>query len=226
TAFLGGIIRDPPLRLPVLAAGTAAQSTPEGKPFPSVLKTRVLDQAGLPIAGLTVTFRTPATGASATFNGLSSATGVTDASGIATAPAAQANTRPGAYAATATVEGGTNSATFALTNTAALPLTVRGVGGTPQTAYASTAFAQPLQVAIVDAFGNPAPGLQVSFFVFSSGVSVTFGTSKTATATTNANGIAAAPVLTAGSRAGTYIVAAGATGLKSGAVYTLTVRKR
>jgi hypothetical protein len=68
---------------------------------------------------VTVTFTAPGSGASASFSGLTTATAVTNSSGIATAPALTANGTIGSYTVTAAVSGIPTPASFSLTNTAA-----------------------------------------------------------------------------------------------------------
>src|SRR5208337_3690815 len=96
-----------------------SQSTGINSPFAAPLATQVLDSAGNPVSGVTVTFTPPANGASATFaGGVNTAT--TNASGVATSAAVSANgTVGGPYTVTATVKGVVAPATFSLTNTAA-----------------------------------------------------------------------------------------------------------
>jgi adhesin/invasin len=62
-----------------------------------------------------------------------------------------------------------------------------------------------------DAYGNPAPGVTVTFTAPASGASATFAGSVT-TAVTNASGVATSAALTAGTTAGPYTVSAKATG--------------
>ncbi len=77
----------------------------------------VLDPDGTPLAGATITFAAPDTGASGTFpDGSTTTTAITDANGIATSPTLTANDTVGNYTATATAAFADVSATFALTN--------------------------------------------------------------------------------------------------------------
>ena len=66
-----------------------------------------------------MTFTAPASGSSATFSGSSSATALTNASGVAMAPTLTANGQAGGYTVTASVAGVATPASFSLTNTAA-----------------------------------------------------------------------------------------------------------
>jgi hypothetical protein len=114
------------------AAGTAQQSIPviadtpasiavnSGSPqsahlsaaFTNSLVAQVTGTSGLPMAGATVTFTAPSTGASAT---LSSSTAVSDVTGNASVTAT-ANMTAGSYNVTASVAGVSTSASFSLTN--------------------------------------------------------------------------------------------------------------
>ena len=76
------------------------------------------DAGSNPVPGVTVTFTAPGSGASARFSGLTTATAVTDVSGIATPPTLTANGTTGSYAVTATAPGVATPASFNLTNTA------------------------------------------------------------------------------------------------------------
>lgn len=101
----------------IAAAGGTPQSTPINAAFSGVLVAVVRDAAGNPLSGVTVTFNAPASGPSARFaNGASYATAVTNASGIAVAPALTANANPGSYSVFATVAGVGAPACFELTN--------------------------------------------------------------------------------------------------------------
>jgi hypothetical protein len=80
------------------------------------LQARVTYGASVPLAGIPVVFTAPASGASGTF--ASSDPVLTDANGVATAPAFTANCTPGAYQVAATVAGVGPSASFNLANVA------------------------------------------------------------------------------------------------------------
>ena len=94
------------------ATGGTPQSTTVGTAFAAPLQVTVKDVSGNPVSGVTVTFTAPTAGASAM---LSSATALTNSSGVASVTAI-ANNIAGSYAAMATV--GTLSASFSLTNAA------------------------------------------------------------------------------------------------------------
>jgi hypothetical protein len=110
---------------PASIAATAGtpQSATVSTAFATPLQATVKDASGNLLSGVTVTFAAPTTGASATFGG--SASVITNASGVATAPALTANGQIGSYTVTAIVSGVTTAAGFSLTNT---PATTGGSG--------------------------------------------------------------------------------------------------
>lgn len=98
------------------------QSTVVQNAFAAPLQARVTDSDGDPVAGVTVTFHAPTSGASGTFLGAADATAITDADGVATAPAFTANAFVGNYAVEARVaELPAQTARFDLANLAAPP---------------------------------------------------------------------------------------------------------
>ena len=97
-------------------AGTVFYSGTQ-KRFGGSLQTRVLDQYGRTISGVTVTFTTPTSGATATFSGgAHSAQAVSDSTGIATAPELTTNEILGSYPVLASIAGTSIQAAFTLTN--------------------------------------------------------------------------------------------------------------
>jgi hypothetical protein len=129
---------------------------------------------------------------------------------------ATANTTAGAYTATAT--GVTTAASFALTNTPGAAESVAVVSGSGQTATVATGFAAPLVVVVKDAFGNPVPGVSVTFNAPASGASATVAGSPSVT---GADGQARVTA-TAGTVAGSYVVVAAAANVTIAAAFTLT----
>jgi hypothetical protein len=73
--------------------------------FPVGLQAVVMDASGNAVSGATVMFSAPASGPSATFNGVLTASVLTDSSGIAHAPPLTANMLAGGYTVTASVTG-------------------------------------------------------------------------------------------------------------------------
>ena len=105
----------------------------------------------------------------------------------------------------------TNANAFDITAGTAASIAVSS--GSGQSATVSTAFANPLVALVTDANGNPVSGATVTFTPPGSGASATIGGGNTAL--TNASGLATSGTLTANATAGTYNVAAAATGTNS-----------
>ena len=89
----------------------AAIATGFAAPLVAVVK----DAYGNPVPGVSVTFAAPASGASATLTGSPAVTGADGQASVT----ATANTTLGSYTVTASVDGVTTEANFALTNTEA-----------------------------------------------------------------------------------------------------------
>ncbi len=206
----------------ITASSGTPQSATAGTQFASALQATVKDANNNPVSGVTVTFTAPVMGAGATFSGSAAGTAITNASGIAIAPPLTANTHAGAYAVTAIASGAGAVASFNLTNIAPPPASISAKAGTPQSATVSTAFVSALQAIVKDANSNPLSGITVTFAAPATGASAAFGGIATATAVTNASGIATAPALTANSQAGGYMVTASVAGLGAAASFSLT----
>src|SRR6185369_9633227 len=109
----------------VTATAGSGQSALPSKVFQTALKATVRDGSNNVMPGVNVTFTAPGAGASGTFPGNSlTATVVTDANGVATAPTFTANNTSGTYNVTATVVGVANPANFSLTNASCATYTV------------------------------------------------------------------------------------------------------
>ena len=178
----------------------------------------VLDQAGSPLAGATVTFSVTAGGGllSSTTDAnpctiessTSSTTATTDANGQA-ATRLTLGSEPGTNTVTATVAG-LESVTFTATAAEqAMPHSLTKVCGDSQEGTAGILLDEPLVVLVSDEDSAAMAGVVVSFSVTAGG-----GTLSDTTATTDANGRAATR-LTLGSDAGTNTVSATAEGLES-----------
>ena len=126
------------------------------------------------------------------------------------------------YAVTASAPGIPIPANFSLTNTAGAAASVTATAGTPQSTAINTAFGTALQATVRDAGSNPVSGVTVTFTAPGSGASARFSGLTTATAVTNASGIATAPTLTANGTTGTYAVTATAPGVATPASFNLT----
>lgn len=195
------------------ASITATAGTPQAAAiqttFATALQATVRDGSGNGVPGVAVTFTAPGAGASGTFSaGGASVVVLTNASGVATATAFTANTKSGSYAVNATVTGVGTPATFSLTNNPGGPSSITAVAGGGQSTAIGTTFPAAMQALVTDAFANPVPGVGLTFAAPASGASGRFsGTgTNTASAVTNASGIATAPAFTANSVAGGYAV--------------------
>ena len=93
--------------------------------------------------------------------------------------------------------------------------------GSGQSAAINTAFATALQATLTGSSG-PISGATVTFTAPGSGASGTFSGQLTATATTNASGVATAPTFTANGVTGNYNVVATALGVGAAASFSLT----
>ena len=179
----------------------------------------VLDQAGSPLAGATVTFSVTAGGGmlSSTTDAnpctiessTSFTTATTDANGQA-ATRLTLGSEPGTNTVVATVAG-LESVTFTATAAEqAMPHSLAKVCGDSQEGTAGILLDEPLVVSVLDEDSAAIAGVVVSFSVTAGG-----GTLSDTTATTNANGRAATR-LTLGSEPGTNTVAATVEGLEPG----------
>jgi len=204
----------------IAATSGTPQSVKVNTQFPAPLVATVKDSGGNPVPNVTVTFTAPASGASGSFNGGVN-TATTNASGVATSAAFQANAISGSYTVTATVAGVATGANFALTNEAGAAASITATGGTPQSAAINTAFALPLSATVKDANNNPVANVTVTFTPPASGASGTFA-NNVKTAVTNASGVATSAVFTANQTAGAYSVNATAPGIAPPAAFALT----
>jgi hypothetical protein len=123
------------------ATSGGGQSAPISTKFTNPLKATVTE-SGNDIAGVTVTFTPPASGASAT---LTPETAVTNPSGVATSPALTANGTTGTYSVTASIGLTIPTVSFSLTNNTCSAITVGPAtipAGTVGAAYTSTQFTE------------------------------------------------------------------------------------
>ena len=212
-----------------LLAGSP-QSAIINSDFVTALKVRVTDTANNPVMNVAVKFTTPSSpaAATATFAGMSSATFVTDASGVATTSLLHAGSVIGAYAVSATIVGGAAAVNFSFTNTAGAPASIEldssTVSGTPQSTIVAARFANALRVVVRDVAGNPVPNTVVSFTAPASGASMQFNGSHSARLNTGADGIASLSGATANNIVGSYNVVATVAGVTVGVSFALTNR--
>jgi protocatechuate 3,4-dioxygenase beta subunit len=218
---------------------TAGASQPETATvqtrYPHPLTARLLDAAGQPVEGATVTFTLPqaATGAGAAFpGGGPQATATTDMSGRATSPPLLANGTSGRFTATATTTATTTNLTYGLRNLAGKPTTITAGAAASTSTKSGSRFPIPLAVTVTDAKGNPVSGALVRFSAPVRGPTGRFrikttgmphATRKTriASVTSDGKGIAVAPPFIATLTPGGYIVKATIGHARTKAVFAL-----
>jgi hypothetical protein len=205
-----------------LASGTP-QTAQLNSAFAAPLVVVLANSNGCPVttgaSGEAVAFSAPTSGASGLFSTTAAAMATvgTDATGSASAPSFTANDTAGSYTVTASSQYG--SVSFSLTNTAAgVPASIVELSPASESAAVATSYAQPLQVKVVDANGNPVADASVAFTLSSadqtmcgttSTASATFaGSGAQATATTNAGGVATSPAFSANSGSGSFTATA------------------
>ena len=172
--------------------------------YPDPLQIKVLDSAGNPVAGTTVTFTlgpgassacstSISSAAGATFTGSGTqATATTDGTGVAASPFLTANSTPGPFTATASVSGkepaggsakenpGASGSgapapvNFSLSNLAGKPAKLTPGVGSTQSTPAGTRFPIRLAVTVTDIQKNPVPGALITFSAPHAGASGRF----------------------------------------------------
>jgi len=208
----------------IAAAAGAGQEATVNSRYVQPLQARVTDANGNPVQGAVVSFAVVpgATGAGASFLG-GPGSAATNSNGIATSPPLLANGTPGRFNATASADGLSSVATYALDNHAAT-MTVTTTTKSDPTATVDSRYRQPLQARVVDASGQPVEGASVTFAISQSdgGAGASFvGGIAQANELTDANGQATSPPLVANKVAGTFTATATAVGARP-AGYTLT----
>ncbi len=192
--------------LPVFApVGGNNQTALVGTTLPLPLQAGLQDPyTGNAIAtpGIPVTFT--ASGKAGSFSNPQT---VTDNTGTATTNYTLSK-KPGTYTITAS-SAGYASAVFTVTATTGSPAVLAVAKGSGQSAPVKTALPSPLQVKVKDAQGNPIPGVVVSFSDGGAG-----GVVSPSTATTDSTGIATT-TYTTGTKAGTVMITASASGLSA-----------
>jgi len=186
------------------------QSGAAGTALASPLIVQVNSAAGSGIPGVVVSFAV--TAGSAT---LSTQTAVTNSSGQAQV-SVTLGTTPGAVGITASAAGVSPAVVFGATSTAREPAALTVVSGNNQTAAAGSALADALVVKVADQYGNPVPGITVSFAVTGGAASL-----SAPTATTGSDGKAQVNV-TLGTTPGTVTISASVTGVSPAQTFTAT----
>lgn len=216
---------NPPNEL--VLAGGSGQTVQLGKPFPQNLQVALANTNGCPLtgnlAGVTVNFDAPGSGASGIFAGSGSREAYvgTDAQGMATAPPFTANYTVGSYTVDAHSDYG--SVEIALSNTAnGLPTAIAPQGSSTQGATINGSYGLPLQARVTDANGNPVQGAAVTFAILpgTTGASASFVGGEPS-ATTDSNGLATSPPLVANGVPGRFTATASTAGVSTAATYVL-----
>ncbi|HZS46038.1 MAG TPA: choice-of-anchor Q domain-containing protein, partial [Blastocatellia bacterium] len=204
------------------AAGGTPQSARVNSTFAAPLKA-VVTESGISVQGVTVTFSSPNSGASALFGVSTTVSAVTDNNGLASVSGPMANAITGVYAITASVGGSVPTASFNLTNLPSVA-SVTPFSGTPQKTAPGAAFANPLQVVVRDADNNPVSGVTVTFTAPGTGASGLFfpGGVLSISSTSNIDGIAAVGAFIANNSTGSYTVTASVEGNVPPAVFNLS----
>jgi protocatechuate 3,4-dioxygenase beta subunit len=211
----------------LVLAGGSGQTAQLGKAFAQNLQVALANTNGCPLtgslAGVTVNFDAPGSGASGIFAGSGSREAYvgTDAQGVATAPPFTANFTVGDYTVDAHSDYGTVG--LSLSNTAnGLPSSITASATTSQEATINGSYAQPLQARVTDANGNPVQGANVTFAILlgTTGAGANFLAGEPS-ATTDANGLATSPPLVANGVPGRFTATASTAGVSSVATYTL-----
>lgn len=184
-----------------------------GSSYGAPLQAKVADPFGNAIAGVSVTFTAPSSGASVSFAG--PATVTTDPSGVAISPAMTAISEPGAFQVSAATPGAASPALFNLSNLPGSGANHLAFIQQPTDTLDIATITPPVTVQLQDGSGNP---------VQTAGVAVTLQpnalarrlrlVSGTATQNTDATGLATFANLS-GSQAGTYQLTALASGVAS-----------
>jgi hypothetical protein len=195
------------------------QSATVGTRYKTALQAQVLDSFNNPVSNQKVTFTIVSTagGAGGTFiGGKTTVVETTTVQGIATAPTLLAGRLTGPFTVMATVNGVSTPARFSLTNHAAPAHDP--AAGPPQSAVVGQAYAGPLTARVRDAYGNPIQGVVVIFSAPGQGPSGSFSGSPTASAVTNAQGVATTSPFTANTKAGSFLVTVSAKGVPSSTI--------
>jgi adhesin/invasin len=179
-----------------------AQSATVGTAVATAPSVRVTDVHDNPVPNATVTFAVTGGGGSVT-----GATQLTDADGIATVGSWTLGTAAGANSLTATVNS--LSTVFTATGVAAAPANMVAHTGQGQSAVVATEVPVDPAVRITDQFGNPVPGVTVTFAVTGGG-----GSATGLAPASDANGVATVGSWTLGTAVGANTLTATAGALQ------------
>jgi Leishmanolysin len=189
----------------------ANQQAAVGTPVTIAPSVRVQDGGGSAVSGATVRF-TIASGGGTVIGD----SAVTDVNGRATVGEWIMGTAPGANTLRAAVSGTSVSITVPATAVAGTGVSLRSAGQQGFLALAGQPVTPAPSVLVLDSFGNPVPGVSVTFTVAQGGGSVTG-----AVASSNASGVAQVGSWTLGSAAGLNVLVAR---IASGPTVSFTAR--
>jgi protocatechuate 3,4-dioxygenase beta subunit len=186
----------------------SGQTATVGSGFAQPVAVTVVDQYGNPVTGATVEFAAPpATAAGGVFGSSTSAYSTSDSYGVATSPAFAANHVAGSWNLAAQIvtcqTGGCNVGTAQNAAEVNRPDSVhlgsmKSIGGNGQARQVGQTFAQPMQVEVLDQYGNAVPNMIVDFAMPSSAATGSFaGGHPSAEVHTNNSGIATSPAFSA-----------------------------
>ena len=195
----------PPSSMTIAAGNSQAPTVGQASATP--FGVAITDQYGNDLSGLNVTFTAPASGPSGTFAGpqTNSETDATNGLGVATASTFTAGPHEGSYKVQASVAG-LNPVDFSVTNQVGPPRSLQ-LFSNNQSAKVDQPFALPLSALVLDQFGNPIAGQNVTFTAPTTGASGTFPTGGTSqTVTTGSTGYATSATFTANATTGSYQV--------------------
>ncbi len=176
------------------------QTGPVGEPLAMPIRVRGLDSGGSPVVGKSVSFAVTAGGGT-----VGAAAVSTDSSGEA-ATTWTLGTRAG-EAQEVRASLGNLAVAFRATAVPGPPASIRAEGGDGQTGYAMEVLSDSLTVSVADRFGNPTPGVTVTWTVLQGG-----GSLSPSARPTNAQGRVRA-AWTLGIPAGLQRASAGVSGL-------------
>jgi protocatechuate 3,4-dioxygenase beta subunit len=211
----------------LVLAGGSGQQAQLGKQFAQNLQVALANTNGCPLtgnlAGVSVNFDAPGSGASGIFAGSGSREAYvgTDSQGVATAPSFTANFTVGSYTVDAHSDYGTVG--LSLSNTAnGLPSSITATGTSSQEATVNSNYGQPLQARVTDINGNPVQGAAVTFSILPgvTGAGANF-LGGAPSAITDSNGLATSSALMANGVPGRFSATASTDGVSAVATYTL-----
>lgn len=189
----------------LLADGVGSSSGVVGEAVAEVPGVRVVDSTGAPVSGATVTFQVGQAGAS-----VSPTTVTTNADGRARPASWVLGTAAGPNTLLASTPGVSRQVSFSATANPGPPSAISPASRVDQTGDAGFPVTFPPAVRVADRFGNPVAGATVEFSVQQGG-----GSLSSASAVSEADGIARLAAWTLGSQIGLNEVRASVAGLGS-----------